>query len=293
MKLLTFSAGNGPRLGALVDDQVVDLHETSEGSLPIDMRSFLKLGQAGLERVQSIVERSAAKGQTHALASVRIMAPILNPSKIIGIGMNYLDHCREQNVEPPSSPIIFAKFTTSIIGPDEAIRWDPALTQRVDFEVELAVVIGRVTRRVSQAEALDYVAGYTICNDVSARDLQKGEGKQWLRGKALDTFCPLGPYLVTRDDITDPHSLAIGCKVNGQVMQDSNTAEMIFNVPYLIEFLSHSFTLQPGDIIATGTPHGVGVFRTPPVFLKDGDEVTTEIEGIGQLTNVCVAETTV
>jgi acylpyruvate hydrolase len=220
------------------------------------------------------------------LAQVKLLAPIPNPSKVIAIGLNYMDHCREQKVEPPAAPLIFAKFTTAIIGPDDTIRWDPTLTSRVDFEAELAVVIGRTARCVSQAEAMDYVAGYTICHDVSARDLQFSD-KQWVRGKSLDTFCPLGPYLVTRDEIPDPHNLAICCTVNQNVMQNSNTGEMIFRIPYLIEYISRAFTLLPGDVITTGTPDGVGVFRSPQVFLKHGDVVTIEIEGLGQLTNGC------
>lgn len=289
MKLLTFDAGQGPRLGALVDSQVIDLAVASEGELPADMRQFLELGERALAKAQTVIERASSTGQTSALDDVKILAPILTPNKVIAIGLNYMDHCREQNVKPPKSPIIFTKFTTAIIGPGDTIRWDPELTHQVDYEAELAVVIGRPARRVSQAEALDYVAGYTICNDISARDLQFGD-KQWVRGKSLDTFCPLGPYLVTKDEIPDPHRLAIRSTVNGKTMQNSNTGEMIFSVAHLIEFISRAFTLLPGDVISTGTPDGVGVFRDPKVFLKDGDEVTIEIEGIGRLTNSCVEE---
>jgi 2-keto-4-pentenoate hydratase/2-oxohepta-3-ene-1,7-dioic acid hydratase in catechol pathway len=288
MKLITFDAGQGPRLGALVNGQVVDLAAASPGKLPAGMRQFLELGETGLERARSVVKQTLT-AQTIPLDQVKVLAPILNPQKIIAIGLNYMDHCREQKVDPPQSPIIFAKFPTSIIGPGETICWDPSLTHQVDFEAELAVVIGRMARHVSQAEAMDYVAGYTICNDVSARDLQFGD-RQWVRGKSLDTFCPLGPYLVTKDEIAGPQKLAIRCTVNGQVMQNSNTSEMIFGVRYLIEYLSRAFTLLPGDVITTGTPDGVGVFRSPPLFLKDGDTVTMEIEGLGQLSNLCRAE---
>ncbi|MEW5957289.1 MAG: fumarylacetoacetate hydrolase family protein [Chloroflexota bacterium] len=289
MKLMTFEAGQGPRLGALIAGRVVDLAGASLGSLPAEMRSFLELGEPGAARARAVVEQARSGGQTMPLGEVKILAPILNPQKIIAIGQNYWDHCREQKVDPPPAPIIFAKFPTSLIGPDEAIRWDPALTHQVDFEAELAVVIGHAARRVSQAEALDYVAGYTICNDVSARDLQFGD-RQWVRGKSLDTFCPLGPYLVTKDEIADPQKLAVRCRVNDQVMQDSNTSEMIFGVRYLIEYISRAFTLLPGDVITTGTPDGVGVFRSPKVFLKNGDTITLEIEGLGQLSNSCVEE---
>lgn len=285
MKLVTFDAGQGPRLGAVTASQVVDLAQASAGKLPADMLGFLQLGEAGLQTARTVV----GQGQTIPLEQARILAPLSNPSKIIAIGLNYMDHCREQNVEPPKAPIIFTKFPSSIIGPGDAIVWDPALTNQVDFEAELAVVIGRPTRNVTEAEALDYVAGYTICHDVSARDLQLGDG-QWIRGKSLDTFCPLGPYLVTRDEIADPHNLAIRCTVNDRVFQDSTTAEMIFRIPYLIAYCSRAFTLLPGDIISTGTPDGVGLFRSPKIFLKDGDIVTIEIEGLGQLTNPCVEQ---
>lgn len=288
MKLVTFDAGQGPRLGALKNDHVVDLAAASQGKLPGDMRSFLELEDEGLTQAQTLVEQA---DPTHALDAVKLLAPIQNPSKIVAIGLNYMDHCREQNIEPPKLPSMFTKFTTAIIGPGDPIRWNPALTSKVDYEVELAVVMGRVTRRVSAANALDYVAGYTICNDVSARDLQLEVGDtQWVRGKSLDTFCPLGPWLVTRDEIPDPNNLNIRCLVNDRVLQDSTTAEMIFKIPYLIEFSSHAFTLLPGDIITTGTPDGVGVFRSPPIFLQEGDVVTVEIAGLGKLTNPCREE---
>ena len=286
MKLITFKTGNGPRLGVVVDHQVVDLAEISPGDLPANMRSFLELGEAGMETARSAVERALTDGQTMPLDVVTILAPVLNPSKVIAIGLNYMDHCREQNVEPPKSPIIFTKFSTAIVGPGEAIRWDPDLTSRVDFEAELAVVMGRRAWHVSQAEALDYVAGYTICHDVSARDLQFGDG-QWVRGKSLDTFCPLGPWIVTRDEIPDPNSLEIKSWLNGELMQSSNTSQMIFNIPSLLKFLSENFTLTPGDVILTGTPEGVGAFREPPIFMKEGDEIIIDIEGIGKLENTC------
>ena len=200
-----------------------------------------------------------------------------------------MDHCREQNIEPPTSPVLFAKMPTAVIGQGDQIRWDPALSQKVDYEAELAVVIGRKARRVAADDAYDYVAGYTICNDVTARDLQRGDG-QWVRGKSLDTFCPLGPWIVTRDEIPHPHSLAISCVVNGQVVQNSNTDEIIFQTRYLIEFISRAFTLLPGDVISTGTTGGVGLYRTPQVFLKEGDVVTVRVESIGELTNACVEE---
>jgi 2-keto-4-pentenoate hydratase/2-oxohepta-3-ene-1,7-dioic acid hydratase in catechol pathway len=286
MRLITYKAKNGARLGILRDDHVVDLATASDGRLPSDMRTFLQQGENAMRLARQVGEDAVA---SLALSEVTLLAPIPNPSKVVAIGLNYMDHCREQNIEPPEAPIIFAKFPSAVVGPGAAIRWDPALTRKVDYEVELAVVMGRTARRVSAADALDYVAGYTICNDVSARDLQFGD-RQWVRGKSLDTFCPLGPWLVTRDEIPDPHDLSIRCTLNGDVMQDSTTAEMIFGVPQLVEFISRAFSLLPGDVIATGTPDGVGVFRSPQVFMKDGDVVTLEVEGLGKLTNHCIEE---
>ena len=209
---------------------------------------------------------------------------IERPGKIVAIGLNYLDHVRESGAEAPKRPLIFAKFTTALIGPDDPIRIPRGLTERVDWEVELAAVIGREARNVSQDDALSYVRGYTIGNDVSARDLQFADG-QWVRGKSLDTFCPLGPEVVALDD---PQSLALTTRVNGEVMQDSNTSEMIFGVAELISFCSHSFTLEPGDVILTGTPWGCGEFMDPKRSLHDGDVVECEIEGLGVLRNPVV-----
>ena len=183
---------------------------------------------------------------------------------------------------------MFCKYPSSIVGPGADIQWSTSLTNQVDYEAELAVVIGRTARNVAEEDAYGHIAGYMNCNDVSARDLQFTPGDQWLRGKCLDTFCPLGPYLVTRDEIPDPHALSIRCAVNDELVQDSNTGEMIYRIPYLIEYLSAAFTLLPGDIIATGTPHGVGAFSKPPRWLKNGDRVSVEIEGLGALENTCV-----
>jgi 2-keto-4-pentenoate hydratase/2-oxohepta-3-ene-1,7-dioic acid hydratase in catechol pathway len=286
MKLVTFANGDGPRLGAVRGDEVIDLAGASAGKLPSDMIAFLEQGDAALKLARQIASGTAPG---LPMTDVTLLAPVPRPSKVVAIGQNYMDHCREQGVEPPEWPVIFTKFTTAVIGPGAEIRWDPALTSMVDYEVELAVVIGRCARRVSANEALAYVAGYTVCNDVSARNLQFGDG-QWVRGKSLDTFCPLGPWLVTRDEIPDPQNLAVRTTLNGQVVQDSNTKEMIFGVRELIEFASRAFTMEPGDVIVTGTPPGVGVFRDPQLFLKEGDSITVEVAGIGQLTNRCVEE---
>jgi 5-carboxymethyl-2-hydroxymuconate isomerase len=218
------------------------------------------------------------------MSAVHGCAPFANPGKVIAIGLNYMDHCREQNLPVPTVPIVFTKFPTSIIGPGDPITWDPALTSQVDYEVELGVVIGKRARNVALDSALDYVFGYTVINDVSARDLQFSD-KQWVRGKSLDTFCPFGPVIVTADEIPDPQTLRLSAAVNGIVLQNSSTSEMIFGVAELIHRLSQSFTLMPGDLIATGTPDGVGVFRKPQIFLQDGDQVVVEVENIGRLAN--------
>lgn len=285
MKLVTYDGGQGPRLGLVAGDTVIDLADASNGALPADMRSFLELGDAAMRQAQSL---TGASGRP--LSEVRVLAPILNPSKIVAIGLNYMDHCREQGIQPPKRPTTFTKFPSSIVGPGDEIRWNSELTQKVDWEVELAVIIGKTARKVSAEDALDYIAGYTICHDVSARDLQLEKGDQWIVGKSLDTFCPLGPVVVTKDEIADPHNLPLRCLVNGKAVQDSNTKELIFKIPFLIEFLTKGITLLPGDVITTGTPDGVGAFLKPPVFLKDGDEVTVEIDGIGSMTNRCVEE---
>ena len=205
------------------------------------------------------------------------------PGKIVCVGLNYRDHAAEQGTELPAAPLLFAKWPNALIGDGEAIVLPPEARQ-VDYEAELGVVIGTRVRRATEARALDAVRGYVCVNDVSARDLQFADG-QWTRGKSPDTFCPVGPRLVPREEIDDPQALAIRCLVNGQVLQDSSTAQMVFSVAEIIAYVSRTVSLEPGDLIATGTPAGVGVFRDPKVLLGDGDEVTVEIEGLGSLTN--------
>jgi 5-carboxymethyl-2-hydroxymuconate isomerase len=218
--------------------------------------------------------------------AVTPVAP-LRPGKIVGVGLNYEDHVREAGMDVPSAPLLFAKFPSSVIGDGAVIEIDPDLTQRVDWEVELGVVISRPTRDVATADALDHVFGYTVGNDISARDLQFGDG-QWVRGKSLDTFCPLGPRVVTSDELGDPQGLHLTTRVNGDLVQDSSTAKMIFNVAELIAYCSRCFTLDPGDVILTGTPWGCGEFMKPPRHLRPGDVVEVEIEGIGKLANAVV-----
>jgi len=214
--------------------------------------------------------------------------PIERPSKIVCVGLNYRDHAEEQGAELPTAPLLFAKWPSSLVGPGEAIVL-PRTSTRVDYEAELGVVIGERVKGVSEENALEAVLGYLCLNDVSARDFQFGDG-QWTRGKSPDTFCPVGPRLVPRDEVPDPQALGIRCLLNGEVMQDSTTANMIFSVAEVIAYASATSTLEPGDLIATGTPAGVGVFRKPPRLLHDGDEVTVEIESVGALTNPVRAE---
>ncbi len=214
------------------------------------------------------------------------LPPVTNPEKVVCVGLNYRDHAEEGDNPIPDEPVLFSKFPTSVSGPESTIRWDPELTQKVDYEAELVVVIGRETRRVSREAALDHVAGYLVGNDVSARDLQHGDG-QWVRGKSLDSFAPIGPEIVTTDEVEDPHDLDIWAEVNGERVQDSTTANLIFGIDELVSFCSQAFTLKPGDLIFTGTPPGVGLYREPPVLLEDGDSVTIGISDIGELTNSC------
>jgi len=220
------------------------------------------------------------------LAGARLRAP-LRPGKIVAIGLNYLDHVRETGLERPAQPIVFAKLPSSVIGDGEAIRIDRALTRQVDWEVELGVVVGRRMTRVAAADALDHVFGYVAANDVSARDLQFADG-QWVRGKSLDTFCPLGPVVVTRDEIPDPQALRLRTRVNGETVQDATTAEMIFPVAELLAFCSRAFTLEPGDVLLTGTPWGCGAFMDPVRSLRGGDVVAVEVERIGVVANPVV-----
>jgi 2-keto-4-pentenoate hydratase/2-oxohepta-3-ene-1,7-dioic acid hydratase in catechol pathway len=211
------------------------------------------------------------------------LLPIDRPGKIVCVGLNYRDHAEEQGVELPKAPLLFAKFPTSLIGPGEPIVIPP-IVQQADYEAELAVVIGARVKGVSKENALEAVRGYLCANDVSARDLQFGDG-QWTRGKSPDTFCPVGPELVPAADVPDPHALRIRAIVSGEVLQDSTTANLIFGIDEIISYASQTSTLEPGDLILTGTPAGVGIFREPKRLLEDGDVVTIEIEGLGSLTN--------
>jgi 2-keto-4-pentenoate hydratase/2-oxohepta-3-ene-1,7-dioic acid hydratase in catechol pathway len=236
--------------------------------------------------VPALIEGAPPGDPFDAVAGAKRLAPVV-PRKVVAIGLNYLDHIREAGLETPQRPLVFAKFPSSVIGADEPIRLPLELTQRVDWEVELAVVIGARARNVAIEEALGHVYGYTVANDVSARDLQFADG-QWVRAKSLDSFCPIGPVLVTADEIPDPQALRLLCRVNGEVVQDATTDLMVFGVAELISFCSHSFTLEPGDVMLTGTPWGCGEFMDPCRALAPGDVVECEIGGIGVLRNPVV-----
>jgi 2-keto-4-pentenoate hydratase/2-oxohepta-3-ene-1,7-dioic acid hydratase in catechol pathway len=255
-------------------------------ALPMDDAATIdELIAAGPEAWAAAREAAgAALEGGEALRAGMLDAPLQAPSKVACVGLNYHDHCRETGMAAPERPLIFAKFPSSLVGPDAAIEWPDGLTEQVDWEVELTVVIGRRIRHAGEREALDAIFGYTAANDVSARDLQFAD-QQWVRAKSIDTFCPLGPVIVTPDEFGDPQDKRLFARVNGETMQDSTTAEMIFGVAEIVSFLSRACTLEPGDLILTGTPWGVGGFRDPPVFLEPGDTVEVEVEGVGVLAN--------
>lgn len=283
-RLVTYTAGDDTRPGALRDGRVLDLRAAG---LPAggdgDLRAIAEGGATALAQVAEAV--AAWSGPDHAAEGVHFHAPIKRPSKVIGIGLNYIDHCREAGLDVPEEPVVFTKHSTTVNGPYDDVTWYEDVCRDIDYEAELGVVIGRTAYRVPESRALDYVMGYAVVNDVSARDLQFIGPKQWDLGKSLDTFCPWGPAIVTTDEIPDPQTLDLRLFVNGDKKQESNTSNMIFGVADLIAYLTRVFTLLPGDLIATGTPFGVGLGLNPPAYMKDGDECVTEIDGIGQLRN--------
>jgi 2-keto-4-pentenoate hydratase/2-oxohepta-3-ene-1,7-dioic acid hydratase in catechol pathway len=237
------------------------------------------------DALEALSEDSLARGQeTRELDAVQLGPPVPSPGKIIGVGLNYRDHAKEADMELPAVPLLFAKFSSAVTGPGSPVRL-PVGAQQVDYEAELAVVIGAQVTNVDASQALNCVAGYTIMNDISARDLQFGEGSQWTRSKSLDTFAPMGPFLRTRDEIPDPQDLDVRCELNGERVQDSNTRHMVFPVAELIAFISRGMTLMPGDVIATGTPAGVGMASDPPRWLVQGDQLAVTIDGLGCLEN--------
>lgn len=291
MKLVNFEYEEESAVGVVSGEKVINLNQILEQP---DL-TMLQLIEKGLDYVHEIADKlpsdwTEADGGNRVISldQVKVRAPLSNPGKVVCVGNNYMDHCREQNVAPPKSPMIFSKWASCIIGPEESVIL-PQSSGQVDYEAELGVVIGKKGKNIAKGTALDHVFGYVIVNDISARDVQFADG-QWVRGKSFDTFAPCGPYLVTADEVNDPQNLSIRLTRNGEILQDSNTKEMIFGVADIISYLSKGFTFEAGDLLATGTPHGVGVFREPQIFLEDGDTVSVEIEGLGVLTNRCVRE---
>ena len=285
MRLATLQTDRGQRLVSVHDasdagPQFVDLC-SADSELPTSVRSLLS-SEEGLQRASAAHNRGV---EQQSFLEGEMLAPIPDPQKILCIGLNYADHAAESGVEPPSEPVCFSKFGNTITGPNAPIRL-PAAASQVDYEAELVVVIGRAGYAVPREQALDHVAGYMNGHDVSARDWQIGRpGGQWLLGKTPNTFAPIGPWLVTADEVPDPHNLRIQLRLNGETMQDSSTREFIFGIDEIIAHVSQLITLSPGDLIFTGTPPGVGMARKPPVWLKAGDQVEVEIEGLGVLSN--------
>ncbi|ESU71762.1 MULTISPECIES: fumarylacetoacetate hydrolase family protein [Geobacillus] len=303
MKLITFTKDGFTRIGVVESGYIIDLHcafveklraegklraqQIADAYVPNDIVGFLQGGEESMNYAKQAVEFALSHDSDVPLVfkreEVKLNAPVPTPGKMICVGHNYREHILEMGREIPSYPVVFAKFANTVIGPEDDIPFYP-ISEQLDYEAEFAFVIGKRARNVSQAEALDYVAGYTIVNDVTYRDLQR-RTLQWLQGKTVDGSAPMGPWLVTSDELTDPSGLGIALFVNGEERQRSNTANLVFTVPYLVEFLSGLMTLEPGDVILTGTPGGVGVARNPQVFLKDGDVVRIEVDKIGALEN--------
>jgi 2-keto-4-pentenoate hydratase/2-oxohepta-3-ene-1,7-dioic acid hydratase in catechol pathway len=260
-------------------------------ALPPEMLAFLGAGERAMIAAAdalALVSRLGAdgsreRGLARPASAARLLAPVPRPPKFILVGLNYRDHAEEAGFKIPEVPTFFSKYANCVIGPGEAIKI-PRVSAMIDYEAEYAFVIGRAGRDIAVERAMDYVAGYTIVNDVSCRDYQMKTG-QWMIGKTFDTFGPMGPYLVTRDEIADPHNLEIALHLNGQRLQHSNTRNLIFKTEYVIAYLSQVFTFEPGDVISTGTPAGVGYTRKPPIFMKPGDRVRVEVEGLGVLEN--------
>lgn len=283
MRFLTYLSGSNPdgkaRPGVLVgEDRVGDLSALGFDSLT----SVIEGGNGALDRI------GGAQLALTPLDEVKLLAPIPRPNKLICVGLNYRDHAAETGAALPEVPTIFNKFTTSVIGPGAPIVL-PKVSNSPDYEAEFAFVIGKGGRHIAEADWQNHVFGYTIVNDVSARDYQRAT-TQWLMGKTFDTFAPMGPWIVSQDEISDPHNLSVRMVINGETLQNGNTNQLIFNIPRLIAFLSSVFTLEPGDVVSTGTPAGVGAARKPPRWLRPGDDVVVQIQNIGELRNPVVAE---
>ncbi|MUK88611.1 FAA hydrolase family protein [Ornithinibacillus sp. L9] len=299
MKLVSYKLKQKPstlRVGFVMDDKIIDVQEAflqlpghsteMEYMLPSEPNAFYKIGIPAIEKAKKaytyVMENQVEEISFHR-DEVYVATPIPEPSKIICVGKNYAEHAAEMKSEVPDYPVLFAKFANALVGPEDQIVKN-SKTNKLDYEVELTVIIGKEASNVTQEDALNYVAGYTIGNDGSARDLQK-RTPQWLQGKSLDNSTPVGPWIVTADEVGDPSNLDIHSRVNGELRQSSNTSKLIFDIPYLISFISSLMTLKPGDMILTGTPDGVGFALNPPQFLKGGDKVQLEIEKIGRMEN--------
>ena len=314
MKLVTYGLAKESHLGVVQGDHVADVAAAygliakgriadakvaaaanvlrKLGRPPEDMIELLGLGEKYRKALGVVVASASGlgkkgpKGLLTPLSKAKLRAPISHPQKITCVGLNYADHAREGGVEPPKAPVFFLKSHNTICGPGDAIRIPPN-SEKVDYEAEFAVVIGKRGRGIAESDAHKYIAGYTLLHDVSARDMQFSDN-QWYRGKSCDTFAPIGPWIVTPDEVPDPHNLRISLTLNGETLQDSNTSNLIFKVPFLISYLSQSVTWEVGDLISTGTPPGVGFARKPPIWMKSGDSVSVTVENIGTLTNPVV-----
>jgi 2-keto-4-pentenoate hydratase/2-oxohepta-3-ene-1,7-dioic acid hydratase in catechol pathway len=303
MKYVTFSLSNDavPRLGALCGDRIVELQAAAaskwRGPFPGTLLDLIGMGREAWTHMASLVGdgKAAPAGASHGMTDVRWLAPIPRPAKnIFCLGLNYVSHMEESSrargreIKIPEVPVFFSKAPTSVNGPYDDIPWDKSITEQVDWEAELGVIVGKGGKNLKRGEAMDHVFGYTVINDVSARDVQVRH-MQWFKGKSLDGSCPMGPMVITADEFGDPQAKSISLRVNGVTKQSATTADMIFPVSVILEFLSQGMTIDAGDIIATGTPQGVGLGRVPPEYLNDGDVVETEVEGIGTLRNRVVA----
>lgn len=318
MRFVTYTHHHPPRTGAVWQDQIVDLGRAHAAMLradgddcvsqplidalvPADLVELLRGGHRTMDAARAAFDWAVQQAGDDAeprsaweepvlvpLADVDLRAPVQLPRKILCVGLNYRDHAEEQGAKLPGNPILFGKYPPSLIGHGQSIH-RPAITEQLDYEAELAVIIGRGGRFIDEGQALRHVAGYAVFNDITARDIQFAD-RQWLRGKMGDTHAPLGPWMVTTDELPEPGNLDISLTRNGEQLQASNTDQLIFDIPHLIHFISQTVTLEPGDVIATGTPGGVGFARDPQVFLEPGDRVRVEIQGIGALENTVVAE---
>jgi 2-keto-4-pentenoate hydratase/2-oxohepta-3-ene-1,7-dioic acid hydratase in catechol pathway len=292
VKLVTFRTSDGELHTGLVrdDSEVVDL--AAVGGAPFDTRDMVSLIAGGERALSWIRDAAGAARSTLKLGDVALLSPIPRPRKnVFCVGWNYVEHFKEGEkirphvVDMPAHPTFFSKTPTTVIGPYDPVPYDPKITEKLDWEAELGVIIGPGGVNISEADAMKHVFGYTVINDVSGRDIQRQHGQQWFKGKSLDGTCPMGPWIITADEVPNPDSLSIGCKLNGVVKQESNTSYMYFKIPRIIAELSHGMTLEAGDIISSGTPAGVGHARTPPEFMTDGDVLETEVQGIGVLRN--------